>query len=194
MPRWLVHPGFLPPDDHFFDDVRLAVGLDWPGLDVKDAAHASIYAGQTLTFTNAGNRSMAVTSAELMLGLPAEHLEGQCRGSSRIFPSALPLMIDGFVIKPGEIIVREIRLNPVQPFARSENGSVVVDLETKSDQGVVKFNACLQLNMLTPDNDQRLVEIPLAAFQYKSDFHGVTRGRAISVPRTPVPLWTPRPY
>lgn len=72
--------------------------------------------------------------------------------------------MDGFVIKPGEILVRKIGLDPRQPFARPDNGTVV-DVSLTREPGPVKFNACLQLNMLTSDNDQRLVEVPLAAFE-----------------------------
>jgi hypothetical protein len=65
-------------DFRVVDDVRLAVGLDWPGIEVRDPKHASIFVSQTLTFTNAGNRAKAVNGAELVLELPAEQRSLDC--------------------------------------------------------------------------------------------------------------------
>lgn len=172
--------------------MRVSLGFDWPRLDVKDARHAVIYARQNLTFTNAGTRATAITTAHLLVGVPREGERNGCSRDYGFTPGVLAYDLEPFVIRPGEILIKEIRLKNGQPFARNEKGEVSVELQVQRFPADIQFNSCLQLNLLTPDNYAQLVEVPLAVYEYKQNFQGAMAGHGVTFPRTPVPLWKDR--
>jgi hypothetical protein len=138
------------------DDVRVMVGSIGVQTTREGGNEVSLSAPDSITFINSGTRQVAVLGAGLgveedytLIGIEA------CR-SERM--NALPLNLDSFVLRPGEIVIKSTSF--VSDVFRKKEAD---KSEIKFSNDVVGFSLCILTSIVTPDSVVERASVPLPA-------------------------------
>jgi hypothetical protein len=157
------------------DDLRVVLNEEgfifFKGSQVKKLA---VQLHDTFTFTNAGNRSVAITS--MALGIQEMDTTNECSSLSVEIPDN---RFEPFMIKAGEIAVKQLF---VPASNRSLNGdawawdSVSLDQDTVGNSLIVR--TCLVVDIVTPDDVLTSVHEPIN--RYVLELNGKSRSEEIN--------------
>jgi|SRR5215472_10147455 len=143
------------------DDIRVAPGSP-PSLNVHSKNALIIYGSLTAAFINSGNRSAAITGVSGLLTNFDEPEGGDC---DKGFARTTPLFFDipAFVLKPGEILVKDFATERLGYFKKADGGGLLLSgLAAMND--VNTGLACLSLTITTPDSYAANVSRPVFKF------------------------------
>jgi hypothetical protein len=139
------------------DDFRMVLGYELPrvmlGMDRKTILFGGSYVA---SFINSGNRSIAVTGVKAVVG------KGKFPKDPCLIPqSPVPYKLEPFVVKPAEIVVKNLVPEDFSPGHQKvvDMFKLNIDWEEIPEYGVL--DVCLLVNVVTPDNyaDERSVRI-----------------------------------
>jgi hypothetical protein len=140
------------------DDVRMILpDMNDLAIRMKIAEdRLSVAASQNITFINSGNRAAAITRVVLMKFGPFEGDETKCQ----VNMDTLNYDFEPVVIKPGEILMRKVKLSDTQQSSvvSSKDGILPFDSNTIKP---AMFLFCLSINIETPDSLLRDIRVPL---------------------------------
>ena len=123
------------------DDVRVSIeGAAFMHIDNDTGGIIVRLQEEVLAFSNLGNRPAAILSVALSLYQPDQEHTATCDGISSY---SVRLNIQPFVVKPGDIILQQTKLDDTILLKSEKNA--------RAQEFVVE--ACLTFNIVTPDNE-----------------------------------------
>lgn len=129
------------------------------GPDIVSGSGIAVRANQQITFINSGNRSAAITRIQLLAVQPEKGAEKteDCSGGMTI---ATAYDLDPFVIKPGEILLKTLRLKKnIWPEYNGYILNYMSHLNRERDHFLVTL--CMGFSIISPDNYMEEIKRPL---------------------------------